>query len=267
MGKLVQCGSVGSDPTLLYAQDPVEFSYSSLDLNCHSYNETSMATAPPSPFSACPVFSYDVEEPGFRITTEQDRAFMDYPQVHHLKKGTPDPWVHSPQIIKTQLGASPVPLHEIPEHLTDWNKMTPPISPAHHELSNEYVHEPEGLCIPFVPSKGRKRRSTSRPRRTQARNSKNTSTGFPDLSSLRPGAASPGSNSTEGSIMYQLLHELRETRQLSWKACAEIIKERGKAYKVPALQMRYKRLKEKVLVWGPEDVRTRHLVSKSHSKF
>ncbi|KAF8454005.1 hypothetical protein BGX38DRAFT_1089959 [Terfezia claveryi] len=55
--------------------------------------------------------------------------------------------------------------------------------------------------------------------------------------------------------MYQLLYELRETRQLSWKACAEVIKEHGKAYKVPALQMRYKRLKEKALAWGPDDVK------------
>ena len=261
MDKLAHCGSVGSDPTLLYTQDTAEFPYNPLDLNCHNYNETSMTTAPSSPYSIYPVFSYDVDELGFRIKTEQDPVFMDYSQAHHLKKGTTDPWVHSPPF------AAPVPLHEIPEHLADWGKTTPPISPGHQDQSNENMHEPEGLCIPFVPSKGRKRRSTSGSGRTQARGSRNTSTRFPDLGSPGPGAASPGSNSTEGSIMYQLLYELRETRQLSWKACAEVIKEHGKAYKVPALQMRYKRLKEKALVWGPDDVRTRHLVSERHPKF
>ncbi|RPB19206.1 hypothetical protein L211DRAFT_898343 [Terfezia boudieri ATCC MYA-4762] len=249
MDKLAHCGSVGSDPTLLYAQNTVGFSYSSLDVDCHNYNETPMTTAPPSPYSVYPAFSYDIEELGLRIKTEQDLVSMDYPQVHHLREGTADPWMHSPQSLKTQSGATPVPLHEI----TDWSKITPPISPDHYDQSSEHVHVPEGLCIPFVPSKGRKRRSTSGSGRTQARNSRNASKILPELSSPGPGAASPGSNSIEDSIMYQLLYELREKRQLSWKACAEVIKEHGKAYKVPALQMRYKRLKEKALAWGPED--------------
>ncbi|KAF8426942.1 hypothetical protein EV426DRAFT_572299 [Tirmania nivea] len=256
---MAHCGSIGSDPTLPYTEDSVEFSYHSLDLHCHNYNETSMTTTPPHPYSVYPAFSPD-EELGYRSRTEQGLVFMDYPQVHHLKKGTTELWthVHPPQFLKTQSRAAPAPLHEISEHLTDWNanKITPPVSPSHHDQSNE--HEPEGLCIPFVPINGRKRRRSSKSGGSQSRNSRNTSTRSPDLRSPGPGAASPGSNinSTEGSIMYQLLYELRETRQLSWKACAaEVIKEHGKAYKVPALQMRYKRLKEKAVAWGPEDVK------------
>jgi len=253
--RLAHCGSEGSELSLLYAQDILRFSYSSLDPSCHNYyTGTPVAVTPTSPYSVYPGFSYD-EELGFRIKTEQVPVFMEHPQVHHPKEGITDPWIHSPQFPKSE--ATGMPLHEIPEHLMAWSKITPPISPSHHDQPNE--QEPEALRIPFVPSKGRKRRSTSKSGRTRARNSRNNSSNtiLPDPSSPGPGiaVATPGSKGIEGSIMYQLLYELRETRQLPWKACAEVIKKRGKAYKVPALQMRYKRLKDRAVVWEAEDVR------------
>ena len=210
----------------------------------YNYNEV--------PYSIYPIYSYD----GDRIKTEQDLAFVNHPP------GMADPWIQLPQILKPHSEA--MPLYEIPENPPDWSEITPPISPGHGQ-SNEHEAEAPGLRIPFVPSRGRKRRSTSTSRRTRARNPKSTRTLSSDLSSS-PGTARPaGSKSIEASILYQLLIELRETRQLSWKDCAEVIKKRGKAYKVPALQMRYKRLKEKAVVWEPEDVRIRWSITLIYS--
>ena len=52
----------------------------------------------------------------------------------------------------------------------------------------------------------------------------------------------------------RLLIELREVRGLPWISCKQVFKSRGNDIQVPALQMRYKRLKDRLTLWEPEDV-------------
>lgn len=53
----------------------------------------------------------------------------------------------------------------------------------------------------------------------------------------------------------KLLLQLKDEQQLAWKDIAtKFQSETGKAYMIPALQMRYKRLKERLQVWTEADV-------------
>ena len=52
-----------------------------------------------------------------------------------------------------------------------------------------------------------------------------------------------------------LLLKLKDDESLPWKTIAKRFLEQGRGeFKVPTLQMRYKRLKEKIRVWDNEDV-------------
>jgi hypothetical protein len=54
----------------------------------------------------------------------------------------------------------------------------------------------------------------------------------------------------------QILMQLTEQQNLPWKEVAARFKEQtGKAMKVPALQMRKKRLVERLRVWTPSEVK------------
>jgi len=54
----------------------------------------------------------------------------------------------------------------------------------------------------------------------------------------------------------KLLIELKRDRNMPWKDISKEFEERlGRPYQVPALQMRYKRLKERLRPWKEEDVR------------
>ena len=53
----------------------------------------------------------------------------------------------------------------------------------------------------------------------------------------------------------KLLLHLKDEQQLPWKDIAQRFRtETGKVYMIPALQMRYKRLKERLQVWTDADV-------------
>jgi hypothetical protein len=52
-----------------------------------------------------------------------------------------------------------------------------------------------------------------------------------------------------------LLLKLKDEEGLPWKIIATRFREMNRGeFRVPTLQMRYKRLKEKMRVWDPEDV-------------
>ena len=54
----------------------------------------------------------------------------------------------------------------------------------------------------------------------------------------------------------RLLLSLRDDQSLSWKDITEKFNtETGQDYKIPALQMRYKRLKEKLQTWTEKDIK------------
>jgi hypothetical protein len=56
----------------------------------------------------------------------------------------------------------------------------------------------------------------------------------------------------------ELLLQLKDEEGLPWKTIAIKFKEAGRGdFRVPTLQMRYKRLREKLRVWEPEDVCSR----------
>ncbi|KAI5801663.1 hypothetical protein DFH27DRAFT_557488 [Peziza echinospora] len=52
----------------------------------------------------------------------------------------------------------------------------------------------------------------------------------------------------------RLLVELREIKGLSWLSCKQEFKNLGRDIQVPALQMRFTRLKDRFSTWDPEDL-------------
>jgi len=61
-----------------------------------------------------------------------------------------------------------------------------------------------------------------------------------------------------------LLLQLKDEEGLPWKAIAGKFRDMGRGeFRVPTLQMRYKRLKEKMRVWDIEDVCTHTMLPPS----
>jgi len=79
-----------------------------------------------------------------------------------------------------------------------------------------------------------------------------------DVPVLKRRRSSPppvNANPTEISEEDQLLLRLRDEETLSWKdIAARFQTEFGKTYQIPALQMRIKRLRERLRVWTSTDV-------------
>lgn len=66
----------------------------------------------------------------------------------------------------------------------------------------------------------------------------------------------------------KLLVSLKEDEALPWKdIAARFGSHHGKTFQVAALQMRYKRLREKFRVWQPEDLEALRLASEYYDKY
>ncbi|KAF8476772.1 hypothetical protein BDZ91DRAFT_787364 [Kalaharituber pfeilii] len=112
------------------------------------------------------------------------------------------------------------------------NSYTPPISPAQ---PRQVQLSPR--MIPFFPNKMKRSRGCGQ--------------SAVSASSKRLRSAGP---QKLGNVE-KLLLDLRDKKKMAWKDCAgAVIKETGKEIKVPALQMRLKRCKERFVVWEQTDI-------------
>ena len=79
---------------------------------------------------------------------------------------------------------------------------------------------------------------------------------YPDLGQKRRKRAPSQAGPVELTEEEQLLLKLKEDESLPWKDIAVRFQtELGKSYQVPALQMRFKRLRERMRTWTETDVR------------
>lgn len=79
---------------------------------------------------------------------------------------------------------------------------------------------------------------------------------FAELSKRRRRSESATSTQLELTEEDKLLLKLKEEDSMPWKdIAARFQSDLGKQYQIPALQMRLKRLRERMRIWGEADVR------------
>lgn len=91
-----------------------------------------------------------------------------------------------------------------------------------------------------------------------------------ELSKRRRRSESAGSTQLELTEEDKLLLKLKEEESMPWKDIAVRFQtDLGKQYQIPALQMRLKRLRERMRIWGDADVRALRMAHEywAQSKF
>jgi hypothetical protein len=82
----------------------------------------------------------------------------------------------------------------------------------------------------------------------------------PDASKRRKRSESTATLSMDLGEEDKLLVQLKDEENMPWKdIAAKFQSELGKTYQIPALQMRLKRLRERMRVWGEADVKALRL--------
>lgn len=133
-------------------------------------------------------------------------------------------------------------------HLTRSPRMSEPLMdlPSHHHLSSP---QPRRLYTPIAPQ------PLEPPRSTGVKRGRSEDQDGEDMK-RRKRSESNNSAQFELSEEDKLLLQLKEEESMPWKdIAARFQSDLGKSYQIPALQMRLKRLRERMRVWTETDVR------------
>jgi hypothetical protein len=136
------------------------------------------------------------------------------------------------------------------QHLSRSPRLSEPLMDlhSHHHLSSP---QPRGrLYTPIAPQ------PLEPPRSTGVKRSREESEDRSDELKRRKRSDSTPSGQFELSEEDKLLLQLKEEESMPWKdIAARFQTDLGKSYQIPALQMRLKRLRERMRVWTDTDVR------------
>jgi hypothetical protein len=134
-------------------------------------------------------------------------------------------------------------------HLSRSPRMSEPLMelPSHHHLGSP---QPRRLYTPIAPQ------PLEPPRSTGVKRGRSEDQDQSEDSKRRKRSESNNSAQFELSEEDKLLLQLKEEECMPWKdIAARFQSDLGKSYQIPALQMRLKRLRERMRVWTETDVR------------